>query len=55
MNSNEQAVKIAADKHLSASQAGFGQMIMDADMHYIGQGIDRPMTGGIFHDWIPIA
>lgn len=30
-----------------------GELIMDADTHYLDQGIDRPMCGGIFCDWKP--
>jgi hypothetical protein len=33
------------------NDVAIGLMIMEADMHYIELGIDRPMTGGIFHDW----
>lgn len=31
-----------------------GQLIMDADAHYLAQGIDRPMCGGVFLDWEPM-
>ena len=30
-----------------------GLMMMAADMHYIDQGIDRPMCCGVFLDWSP--
>lgn len=29
-----------------------GYLVMQGDSHYINQGVDHPMTGGIFHDWI---
>ena len=32
-------------------QAAGGQAVMEADAHYLCQGIDRPMTGGVFHNW----
>lgn len=37
------------------TDAGYGQMLMDCDMHYIRQGIDRPMCCGVFSDWEPAA
>jgi hypothetical protein len=30
-----------------------GSLIMEADMHYINAGVDRPMCGGVFLDWTP--
>lgn len=30
-----------------------GALIYEGDMHYINQGIDRPMIGGRFLDWEP--
>ena len=32
-------------------QVGGGQAVMEADAHYLSQGVYRPMTGGVFHDW----
>jgi len=31
-----------------------GQEIIACDMHYLDQGIDRPMIGGEFLDWKPL-
>jgi len=30
-----------------------GIMMIEVDLHYIDQGIDRPMCGGVFLDWSP--
>jgi hypothetical protein len=43
---------------LEAIRAVFGEVasgeaLMDADWHYMGLGIDRPMCGGVFLDWSP--
>lgn len=27
--------------------------LMDCDLHYLNQGIDRPMCCGVFSDWAP--
>ena len=27
--------------------------LSECDMHYISQGIDRPMCCGVFLDWVP--
>ena len=35
------------------SDCFIGGLIMDADAHYIAQGIDRPMCGGVWNDWEP--
>jgi len=44
--------------YLDAIRDGFGsavsgRMIMECDMYYLNQGIDRPMCGGVFLDWKP--
>jgi len=28
-----------------------GDLIIAGDMYYLNQNIERPMTGGIWHDW----
>lgn len=30
-----------------------GRLIIAGDRHYLDQGIDRPMCGGVFLDWKP--
>ncbi len=30
-----------------------GWMMVDADLHYVDRGIDRPTCGGVFCDWRP--
>lgn len=35
------------------SDADVGRLIMDADMHQMNNGIDRPMCGGVWLDWEP--
>lgn len=30
-----------------------GLLVMEADNHYLSQGIDRPMCGGVWLDWTP--
>ena len=30
-----------------------GTLLMNADLHYIDQGCERPMCGGVFLDWKP--
>ena len=37
----------------NGGDSGIGDMIMDADWHYLNQGIDRPMCGGLWLDWEP--
>ena len=32
---------------------GYASYLMDCDMHYIEQGVDRPMCCGVFLDWRP--
>ena len=32
-----------------------GRLLMEADNHYLRQGHDGPMTGGIWLDWEPEA
>ncbi len=36
---------------LNLDDADVGRIIMAADNHYIEQGIERPMCGGIWLDW----
>lgn len=39
---------------LDCSRAvGFTGLLSIGDMHYINQGIDRPMCGGLWLDWEP--
>jgi len=49
---------------LSAERSGFlrgveamggnsGRLLIENDLHYLSQGIDRPMCGGEFLDWKP--
>lgn len=38
---------------LKLGSAQQGHIIMRADMHYLDQGIDRPMCGGEWLDWKP--
>jgi len=37
------------------SDASIGRLIMHGDQHYIDQGIDRSMCGGVWADWKPEA
>ena len=30
-----------------------GELVIDADLYYLNQGIDRPMCGGVWLDWKP--
>lgn len=30
-----------------------GRQLIDCDLHYINQGIDRPMCCGVWLDWTP--
>jgi len=30
-----------------------GRLVVSADTHYLAQGIDRPMCGGLWLDWTP--
>jgi len=38
---------------LRMDDADVGRILMAADTHYIDQGIDRPMCGGVWIDWKP--
>lgn len=36
-----------------AGTVSYGQMLMNCDMHYMEQGIDRDMCCGVWSDWKP--
>lgn len=36
---------------LIRGQVSAGQLLMEADRHYLNQGIERPMCGGVWLDW----
>lgn len=61
-NAKTQRERDAAVERLSgfgfcAEAAGvrLGQLLIDCDLHYADRGIDRPMCGGLFLDWLPPA
>jgi predicted ATP-dependent serine protease len=47
------AVRHGFLKGVEASGGNSGRLIIECDLHYINQGIDRPMCGGEFLDWEP--
>jgi len=38
---------------LALDMSARGSFLMEADQHYIDQGIDRPMCCGVWLDWEP--
>lgn len=42
-------------EHSGWGEVSIGSLIMAADEMQMDRGIDRPMTGGVFHDWQPAS
>jgi hypothetical protein len=38
---------------MTGGDGTLGCLIIEADLHYINQGMDRPMCGGVWLDWKP--
>lgn len=47
------AVRHGFLKGVEAMGGNSGRLLIECDLHYINQGIDRPMCGGEFLDWQP--
>ena len=40
-------------KAMGWNDGDIGSLIVDGDSHFLAQGVDRPMCGGVFLDWEP--
>jgi len=57
-NSKTYQEHFARDMHLCGFREaldlmGYKNFRIEADLHYINQGVDRPMCCGVFLDWKP--